>query len=103
MLGVVKRLSGSMSLNKLRNTGFIAVRGDDFRTLCTPRAFRDRIYELISASSRRIYITALYLQDDDGGRGILKAIYEAKEKNPAIRVLDYEAAPKQASKKRKKK
>ena len=27
----------------------------------------------------------------------------AKEKNPAIRVLDYEAAPKQASKKRKKK
>ena len=27
----------------------------------------------------------------------------AKEKNPAIRVLDYEAAPKQASKNRKKK
>ena len=27
----------------------------------------------------------------------------AKEKNPAIRVLDYEAAPKQTSKKRKKK
>ena len=27
----------------------------------------------------------------------------AKEKNPAIRVLDYEAAPKEASKKRKKK
>ncbi len=26
----------------------------------------------------------------------------AKEKNPAIRVLDYEAAPKQTSKKRKK-
>lgn len=75
-----------MSLNKLRNTGFIAVRGDDFRTLCTPRAFRDRIYELISASSRRIYITALYLQDDDGGRGILKTIYEAKEKNPALDV-----------------
>ena len=75
-----------MSLNKLRNTGFIAVRGDDFRTLCTPRAFRDRIYELISASTKRIYITALYLQDDDGGRGILNALYEAKEKNPALDV-----------------
>ena len=31
------------------------------------------------------------------------AVKLAKEKNPAIRVLDYEAAPKQASKKRKKK
>ena len=86
MLGVVKRFSGSMSLSKLRNTGFIAVKGDDFRTLCTPRAFRDRIYELISAPTKRIYITALYLQDDDGGRGILNALYEAKEKNPALDV-----------------
>lgn len=56
------------------------------------QAFREKLISLIRSAKRRIYITALYLQDDESGREILAAIYEAKQNNPQLDVkifVDY--------------
>ena len=39
---------------------------EDVQTLFTPEAFRLALIDAISNASRRIYITALYLENDDG-------------------------------------
>jgi len=50
------------------------------------RDYREKLLELIQTASKRIYLTALYLQDDETGREILTALYEAKQKNPQLDV-----------------
>ncbi len=57
-----------------------------FSILETPQRFREEILNLIETSSRRIYITALYLQDDETGREILDAIYLRASKCPSLKV-----------------
>lgn len=52
----------------------------------TTRAFREKLLELIKQAKQRIYLTALYLQDDESGQEVLKAIYEAKQVNPQLDV-----------------
>ncbi len=48
--------------------------------------YREKLLELIQTAETRIYITALYLQDDDAGQEILTALYEAKQKNPKLDI-----------------
>ncbi len=48
--------------------------------------YRKKIFELIQSAKKRIYITALYLQDDEAGQEVLSALYEAKQKNPKLDV-----------------
>lgn len=64
----------------------IAVCADDITVIETAREFKAVLLGLIKAAKKRIYITALYLQDDASGREILTAIYEAKSSNPALDV-----------------
>lgn len=47
------------------------------------------LLEKIAGATRRICIVALYLEQDEGGRAILNALYEAKRQRPEldIRVL----------------
>jgi CDP-diacylglycerol--serine O-phosphatidyltransferase len=51
-----------------------------------PAAFRQTLLQLIAQATRRIVIVTLYLQDDDGGREVLDALYAAKAAHPALQI-----------------
>nr|WP_086938888.1 CDP-diacylglycerol--serine O-phosphatidyltransferase [Thaumasiovibrio occultus] len=55
-------------------------------TLLDARSFRDTLHAEIAAATQRIYLVALYLQDDEAGREILDALYRAKQQNPALDI-----------------
>lgn len=51
---------------------------DDVDFFYAPADFRETLLEKIASAKQRICIVALYLEQDDGGKGILNALYEAK-------------------------
>ncbi|HEX5305904.1 MAG TPA: CDP-diacylglycerol--serine O-phosphatidyltransferase [Dyella sp.] len=55
-------------------------------TLPDPAAFRTQLLAAIAVAERRIVIVALYLEDDDGGREVLDALYAAKARQPALDI-----------------
>ncbi|WP_407331914.1 CDP-diacylglycerol--serine O-phosphatidyltransferase [Enterovibrio sp. 27052020O] len=64
----------------------IAHRPDQLETLLDAASFRERLLHEIAQAKSRIYLVALYLQDDEAGRSILDALYEAKQKNPVLDI-----------------
>ena len=58
----------------------------DFTTLYSAADFRQTLLQKIAGATRRICIVALYLENDDGGRSILNALYEAKRLRPELDV-----------------
>ena len=42
--------------------------------------------QLIEKAQHRIYITALYIEQDTAGEEIIRALFEAKQKNPALDI-----------------
>ncbi|WP_438464100.1 CDP-diacylglycerol--serine O-phosphatidyltransferase [Marinomonas sp. PE14-40] len=67
----------------------IAHAPENLETLLDAGSFRERLHLEISQAKQRIYLVALYLQDDAAGRDILTSLYQAKQANPDldIRVL----------------
>jgi CDP-diacylglycerol--serine O-phosphatidyltransferase len=63
-----------------------AVAPDQFHVLQSARQFRASLLDAIQNATSRIYIVTLYLEDDEAGREILTAIYEAKQRNPSLDV-----------------
>lgn len=59
---------------------------DKIETLDTAKHFRETLLEQIDNAKQRIYIVALYLQDDDAGREILTHLYSAKQDNPSLDI-----------------
>ncbi len=57
-----------------------------FETLYSASDFRSRLIEEIQQATQRIYLVALYLEDDEAGREILTELYKAKQRNPALDV-----------------
>ena len=76
-------------LTRLQQLSYIAVKADNYAVLENPSLFHKRMLELIRNAKHRIMMTVLYLQDDDCGREILDALYEAKSKNPHLYVKIY--------------
>ncbi|MCY9825100.1 CDP-diacylglycerol--serine O-phosphatidyltransferase [Vibrio chagasii] len=64
----------------------IAQNPDKFEVLLSAQEFRTRLLDEISRATTRISLVALYLEDDEAGREILTALYEAKQKNPDLDV-----------------
>lgn len=64
----------------------IAVAADQFEVLFRAEDFKQRILSLIASATSRIYLVALYLQDDEAGREVLGALYAAKQRNPALDI-----------------
>ncbi|MEZ9396405.1 CDP-diacylglycerol--serine O-phosphatidyltransferase [Vibrio splendidus] len=64
----------------------IAQNPDKFEVLLSAQEFRTRLLDEISRATTRISLVALYLEDDEAGREILTALYEAKQKNPELDV-----------------
>lgn len=58
----------------------------DVKTLYKTEDFRDALLKQISVAQHYIYITALYLEQDDAGKDILHAFYAAKQANPSLEV-----------------
>lgn len=59
---------------------------DDVDFFYAPADFRETLLEKIASAKQRICIVALYLEQDDGGKGILNALYEAKRQRPELDV-----------------
>ncbi|MFH0255630.1 CDP-diacylglycerol--serine O-phosphatidyltransferase [Vibrio rumoiensis] len=57
-----------------------------FEVLFSAQQFRDRLLSEIKQATQRIYLVALYLEDDEAGRQILTELYEAKQHNPDLDV-----------------
>ena len=55
-------------------------------TLYSPAEFRQTLLEKIAAAQSRICIVALYLENDDGGRAIMNALYAAKQARPHLDI-----------------
>lgn len=51
-----------------------------------PAAFRSVLLREIASARQRIIIVALYLQDDDGGREVLEALYAARARQPQLQI-----------------
>lgn len=70
----------------------IVVTGNDIEVYSSPKQYKEQLLALISAARQRIFITALYVQDDEAGREILHALYQAKSKTPDLDIkifVDY--------------
>lgn len=48
--------------------------------------FRQQLLTLISSAKTRIYLTALYLEQDEAGQEVMAALYAAKQHNPALEI-----------------
>ena len=68
---------------KVKNT---RVSIDDIKVFCSPEQYKQQLLLLIASARSRIHITALYLQDDDAGKEILHALYQAKTNYPALDI-----------------
>ncbi|MBU2870716.1 CDP-diacylglycerol--serine O-phosphatidyltransferase [Colwellia sp. E2M01] len=64
----------------------IIIDGSDVEFFTTPKAYKQQLLLLIKEARQRIFITALYLQDDDAGREILHALYQAKANFPELEI-----------------
>lgn len=68
------------------NLPSIGIEQQDVEVLLSPKAYKNALLAQIKTAKTRIYITALYLQDDEAGREILEALYRAKEHTPALDI-----------------
>lgn len=71
-------------LPKLRSFPLAA---DDLTILNGAAEFRRCLLEKIAQATRRIYIVALYLQQDEAGQEILDALHAAKAARPELDVV----------------
>lgn len=59
---------------------------EDVQVLTNAKEYRTELLRLIGSAKNRIYITALYLQDDEAGREILTALHQASLANHELEV-----------------
>lgn len=76
-----------MALRKsLEQLPAIALQPEQFDVLFSADSFREQLIKHIRNATQRIYIAALYLEDDDAGREILTELYQAKQHNPELDI-----------------
>ncbi len=79
----------------IKKLSAVTVSKDDIAVFLSPKSYRQQLLKLIGEAQSRIFITALYLQDDDAGREILHALYQAKAERPKLEIkifVDYHRA-----------
>jgi len=59
---------------------------DDVAFFYSPAEFRTALLARIASATQRICIIALYLEQDDGGKEILQALYDARRNRPELDV-----------------
>lgn len=63
-----------------------AISPSDLAVLLNPKDYFKQLLALINTATRRIYITVLYLENDDAGRLIIDCLILAKLKNPQLEI-----------------
>jgi len=63
-----------------------AITADDFRILLSAREYLATLLTLIDRATTRIYITVLYLENDQAGQLVIKHLIAAKERHPALDI-----------------
>lgn len=58
----------------------------DLLFLYSAADFRQLLLDKIASARQQIYLAALYLEQDDGGRAILSALYQAKQRCPSLDI-----------------
>jgi CDP-diacylglycerol--serine O-phosphatidyltransferase len=71
---------------QLEKLPLLPVDSDAMQILHQANQFKQRILALIAQAERRIYLVALYLQDDEAGREIMQALYAAKQARPQLDI-----------------
>jgi len=64
----------------------INVSSNDINIIDNTKNYRETLFKLIRSAKKRVFITALYLQDDEAGLEVLTALYEAKQANPKLDI-----------------
>ncbi|WP_206485248.1 CDP-diacylglycerol--serine O-phosphatidyltransferase [Thalassotalea sp. G2M2-11] len=64
----------------------INIARQDIEVLPSAKSYSERLLSLISQAKQRIYITALYLENDEAGREVLDALYQAKQQAPQLDI-----------------
>ncbi|MFA0084405.1 phosphatidylserine synthase [Vibrio sp. 10N.286.49.C2] len=59
---------------------------DQFEVLYSANDYREYLIQAIREAQSRIYLVALYLEDDDAGREVLSELYLAKQRNPDLDI-----------------
>ncbi|ASK56450.1 phosphatidylserine synthase [Vibrio tarriae] len=72
--------------NPIEQLPAIAQDPDKFGVLLSAAEFRTHLVESIRQARKRIYLVALYLENDDAGREILTELYAAKQRNPGLEI-----------------
>ena len=72
--------------DRLKSLPQVAVDASDYQIINTTSRFKSRLLELIQVACRRIYITTLYLEADNAGEEVLRALFEAKQANPELDI-----------------
>lgn len=62
------------------------IKPNDFEIIISPSKFKIKLLESIREAKHRIYISALYLENDNAGNEILDSLYKAKEINSNIDI-----------------
>jgi len=63
-----------------------SVHPGQFQILHSASAFRECLLNAIKNAQKRIYLTVLYLENDEAGQEILTAAYQAKQQNPQLDI-----------------
>jgi CDP-diacylglycerol--serine O-phosphatidyltransferase len=64
----------------------IPLLSENITVLSSAKQYASALIRLIETAQSRIYITALYLQNDDAGQQVLHALHQAKQKNPHLDI-----------------
>ncbi len=72
--------------NPVRQLPRIGINAEDFTTLLSTADFRQTLLDRIATAQRRIYIAALYLEQDEAGREVMAALQEARRARPELDI-----------------
>lgn len=64
----------------------VAISSSDIAVLLTPKDYYEQLLSLIDAAMIRIYLTMLYLENDEAGRLIMECLIAAKQRNPQLEI-----------------
>ena len=64
----------------------VGIAATDIDIANTAADFKQMLLAEIAQAKSRVYISALYVQDDTAGREVLDALYQAKAKTPTLDI-----------------
>lgn len=70
----------------LENLPYLPQQAEQVEFLPSASAFKQQILQRIHSAQRRIVLTALYFEKDEAGQEILNALYQAKLRNPELKI-----------------